>query len=41
MKESSKEGKVESDWQEERRRFFEDKGLKLEELERRRRKGEE
>lgn len=27
-----------SDWEEERRRFFEDRGLKLKELEKRRRK---
>lgn len=37
MKGSRKEGKVGSDWEEERRRFFEDTGLKLEELERRKR----
>lgn len=41
MKEGSKEGKVESDWEEESRRFFENRGMKLEELERRRREGEE
>lgn len=29
MKERRKEGKVRSDWAEERRRFFEDRGLKL------------
>lgn len=37
MQERSKEGKVRSDWEEEMRRFFEDRGLKLEELEKRRR----
>lgn len=35
MKERSKEGKVESSWEEEKRRLFENRGLKLEELERR------
>lgn len=32
---------MESNWEEERRNFFEDRELKLEELERRRREGEE
>lgn len=41
MKGRSKEGKMRLDWEEERRRGFEDRGLKLEELERRRRDREE
>lgn len=41
MKERSKKGKVGSEWEEERRSYFEDRGLKLEELETKRKNGEE
>lgn len=41
MRERVREGKVESEWDEERRRFFEDRGWEIREVERKREEGDE
>lgn len=38
MREGAMEGKTESEWEEERRRFFEDRGWEIKEVERKKRK---
>lgn len=38
MREKFKKGKIKSDWEESRKRFFEDRGMGIEEVERKREK---